>query len=237
MAADLSNLTKNELKLYAYLKNHPTQIVYMSMRDIAQATALSTATLTRLIRKMGYNSFSEYKYSLKKDKQQTAGNTQDEIIQCLKRLEEDYYQENLEEMALLLKNMNVVIFHGIGSSGPIAAYGERKFSEAGMFAFSTSDPFFMNTKKIQKRADLFLSISGNTPEILELASRVVRDPNDESFSLAITANLESSLSALCDYTIAYPLPIKKDGFVVESSQIVAVAIIERLAAFLKSNDM
>lgn len=237
MSADLGNLTKNELKLYAYLKNHPAQIIYMSMRDIAQATALSTATLTRLIKKMGYNSFSEYKYSLKKDNVQNASNTQSEIIQCLKRLEEDYYQENLEEMALLLKNMNVVIFHGIGSSGSIAAYGERKFSEAGMFAFSSNDPFFMNAKKIQKRADIFLSISGNTPEILELASRVAHDPNDESFSLAITANLESSLSALCDYTIAYPLTIKRTGSIVESSQIIAVAIIEKLAGLLKGNNM
>lgn len=234
MHPDLSKLTNKEREAYQFLNTHQQLISYMSLRDIAQQTHISTATILRLITKMGYKSFREYKFSLKQDESVDLSYDLTEIIKALKHLEDDYYEEKLYEIAGLLKETNAVIFHGIGGSAPIAAYGARKLAETGLFSFSSSDPFFINASMLKQRADIFLSISGNTKEILDLATLVSKDKENGSFSIAITANLSSELAKLCDWTIAYPLTIKRDQQFISTSQLVTVAIIEKLTYLIKT---
>lgn len=234
MHPDLSKLTNKEREAYQFLNTHQQLISYMSLRDIAKQTHISTATILRLITKMGYKSFQEYKFSLKEDESVDLSYDLTEIIKALKHLEDDYYEEKLYEIAGLLKETNAVIFHGIGGSAPIAAYGARKLAETGLFSFSSSDPFFINASMLKQRADIFLSISGNTKEILDLATLVSKDKENGSFSIAITANLSSELAKLCDWTIAYPLTIKRDQQFISTSQLVTVAIIEKLTYLIKT---
>ncbi|WP_173434721.1 MurR/RpiR family transcriptional regulator [Sharpea azabuensis] len=234
MHPDLSKLTNKEREAYQFLNTHQQLISYMSLRDIAKQTHISTATILRLITKMGYKSFQEYKFSLKQDESVDLSYDLTEIIKALKHLEDDYYEEKLYEIAGLLKETNAVIFHGIGGSAPIAAYGARKLAETGLFSFSSSDPFFINASMLKQRADIFLSISGNTKEILDLATLVSKDKENGSFSIAITANLSSELARLCDWTIAYPLTIKRDQQFISTSQLVTVAIIEKLTYLIKT---
>lgn len=234
MHPDLSKLTNKEREAYQFLNTHQQLISYMSLRDIAKQTHISTATILRLITKMGYKSFQEYKFSLKQDESVDLSYDLIEIIKALKHLEDDYYEEKLYEIAGLLKETNAVIFHGIGGSAPIAAYGARKLAETGLFSFSSSDPFFINASMLKQRADIFLSISGNTKEILDLATLVSKGQENDSFSIAITANLSSELAKLCDWTIAYPLSIKRDQQFISTSQLVTVAIIEKLTYLIKT---
>lgn len=234
MHPDLSKLTNKEREAYQFLNTHQQLISYMSLRDIAKQTHISTATILRLITKMGYKSFQEYKFSLKEDESVDLSYDLTEIIKALKHLEDDYYEEKLYEIAGLLKETNAVIFHGIGGSAPIAAYGARKLAETGLFSFSSSDPFFINASMLKQRADIFLSISGNTKEILDLATLVSKDNESGQFSIAITANLSSDLAKLCDWTIAYPLTIKRDQQFISTSQLVTVAIIEKLTYLIKT---
>ena len=210
MHPDLSKLTNKEREAYQFLNTHQQLISYMSLRDIAKQTHISTATILRLITKMGYKSFQEYKFSLKQDESVDLSYDLTEIIKAL------------------------IIFHGIGASASIAAYGARKLAEAGLFAFSSSDPFFINASMVKQRADIFLSISGNTKEILDLATLVSKDNESGQFSIAITANLSSDLAKLCDWTIAYPLTIKRDQQFISTSQLVTVAIIEKLTYLIKT---
>ncbi|MDY5278016.1 MurR/RpiR family transcriptional regulator [Sharpea porci] len=234
MHLDLSKLTNKEREAYQFLHTHQQLISYMSLRDIAKQTHISTATILRLITKMGYKSFQEYKFSLKEDESVDLSYDLTEIIKALKHLEDDYYEEKLYEIAGLLKETNAVIFHGIGGSAPIAAYGARKLAETGLFSFSSSDPFFINASMLKQRANIFLSISGNTKEILDLATLVSKGQENGSFSIAITANLSSELAKLCDWTIAYPLTIKRDQQFISTSQLVTVAIIEKLTYLIKT---
>ena len=234
MHPDLSKLTNKEREAYQFLNTHQQLISYMSLRDIAKQTHISTATILRLITKMGYKSFQEYKFSLKQDESVDLSYDLTEIIKALKHLEDDYYEEKLYEIAGLLKETNAVIFHGIGGSAPIAAYGARKLAETGLFSFSSSDPFFINASMLKQRADIFLSISGNTKEILDLATLVSKDKESGQFSIAITANLSSELAKLCDWTIAYSLTIKRDQQFISTSQLVTVAIIEKLTYLIKT---
>ena len=53
MHPDLSKLTNKEREAYQFLNTHQQLISYMSLRDIAKQTHISTATILRLITKMG----------------------------------------------------------------------------------------------------------------------------------------------------------------------------------------
>ena len=99
MHPDLSKLTNKEREAYQFLNTHQQLISYMSLRDIAKQTHISTATILRLITKMGYKSFQEYKFSLKEDESVDLSYDLTEIIKALKHLEDDYYEEKLYEIA------------------------------------------------------------------------------------------------------------------------------------------
>ncbi len=87
---------------------------------------------------------------------------------------------------------------------------------------------------LKQRIDIFLSISGNTKEILDLATLVSKDKDNGQFSIAITTNLSSEIAKLCDWTIAYPLTIKRDQQFITTSQLETVAIIEKLTYIIKT---
>ena len=95
MHPDLSKLTNKELEAYQFLNTHQQQVSYMSLRDIANQTHISTATILRLITKLGYNSFQEYKFSLKQESTVDLSYDLSEIINALRHLEDDYYEEKL----------------------------------------------------------------------------------------------------------------------------------------------
>ena len=53
------SLTRAEYRVLAHLTAHPLQVGKMTVRDLAQATYVSTATIMRLCRKLGFSGYSE----------------------------------------------------------------------------------------------------------------------------------------------------------------------------------
>ncbi len=62
----LKELTSNEKDLLNYINSNKFQIYKMSIHEFAQSTYVSTATVLRLCKKLGFNGFNELKFNLKK---------------------------------------------------------------------------------------------------------------------------------------------------------------------------
>ena len=228
---DYSLLSDKEREALDFILKHKKEVAYMSMREVAGQSHVSTATINRMAHKLGYMNYVEFKRSLKQETVIDMSYDSLEIISCLNGLEEDYYEDKLYEMTSILYEADYILIYGIGYSGYVAEYAARRFIDAGKISWSTNDPFYYNHSLKGHRVNLFVSISGETIELVDILN-VCKSEYPDSVSLCITANMNSTLVHMCDYAIAYPLKMNLRDLINKSSQIVNMAIIEKLAFHL-----
>ncbi|MBP3276773.1 hypothetical protein [Kandleria sp.] len=95
---DYSLLSDKEREALDFILKHKKEVAYMSMREVAGQSHVSTATINRMAHKLGYMNYVEFKRSLDSL----------EIISCLNGLEEDYYGDSY--MRWLLFYMKLIKF-------------------------------------------------------------------------------------------------------------------------------
>lgn len=225
----LQTLNEKELQVYRYVETHKEQVGFMRIRELAERSNVSTATILRFVKKLGLHNYNEFKYWCKQ-KENLIPNNQNqlsEIMDCLAKIDTFYYQELLLEAVELIQGSPLVIFTGIGNSGGIAHYGARCFSNAGTYAICQDDPFY-NGRCVKKQPLIIvLSVSGETAELIQQISgyRQAGCP-----ILLITTSQQSSLAKMSDLTIAYHVKYCASEPTMDfTSQIPAVHILEKIA--------
>lgn len=225
-----------DMKIYDYIIANSIEVTYMSIRELAKEIPTSTASIIRFCKKMGYDGFNDFKYafrlSMKKDI--TYRNYDfNEVIDCLKKLDNDVYHHRINEAIILLGNADSVLFLGVGDSGIIGQYGARRFSSHGKFAMFINDPYYQINIMGSHTVAIALSISGETPEL-------IREINDCKMKgckiITITTASHSTLARISDVVIPYYIHIKKRGPVMFTSQVPALSIIENLATLSMKKD-
>jgi len=61
----ISTLNNFEFKVYNYVMKHHQTVVYMTIRELAEASDVSTATILRFCKKMNCSGYAEFKAYLK----------------------------------------------------------------------------------------------------------------------------------------------------------------------------
>ncbi|EJE99692.1 transcriptional regulator [Liquorilactobacillus mali KCTC 3596 = DSM 20444] len=194
---------------------------------------------------MGYDSFYEFKYNLK----------QQQMNLQTKKLEADYdtkiiniastffrrpllqqYSHELVSFKKLISNVDSVLFFGIGTSGILAQYGARQFSNFGINSIYNVDPFYPLPQKKQSDANqiaIILSVSGETPEIVD---RALSLKADNFHIISITNNNYSTLAKVSEINFSYnikPEVIKETLNI--TTQIPVIFILEALARNIEQN--
>ncbi|KRN09057.1 MurR/RpiR family transcriptional regulator [Liquorilactobacillus mali] len=242
---DLKGFTPTEILIYNYLIAHPDEALNLSIRQLGSAIHVSSASIIRCIKKMGYDSFYEFKYNLK----------QQQMNLQTKKLEADYdtkiiniastffrrpllqqYSHELVSFKKLISNVDSVLFFGIGTSGILAQYGARQFSNFGINSIYNVDPFYPLPQKKQSDANqiaIILSVSGETPEIVD---RALSLKADNFHIISITNNNYSTLAKVSEINFSYnikPEVIKETLNI--TTQIPVIFILEALARNIEQN--
>ena len=226
----IEKLNEKEIKVYQYILAHSLEFPFMTIREVANGVQVSTTVILNFVKKMGYKSFKEFKlaYRLQERKSRESKRVYDDkqVIGVLMQLDNEYYQEKLDIAKAMIGNHNNLIFTGIGNSGLIGTYGARIFSSVGKYANAISDPFVRINASMEDTVIIALSISGKTPELL----RIVESCKILGAQIiSITTNMKSPLALMSNVTIPYFLKTDTVDQIDLTSQILAVAIIERLA--------
>lgn len=75
----LSTFNDLDYLIYNFISENPTKIPYMTIRELADETHVSTATITRFAKKIGCNGFTEFKLLFKKNQTKTKPETINDI--------------------------------------------------------------------------------------------------------------------------------------------------------------
>ena len=132
--SQVESLNETETYVYNYVVKNTKKVLNESIRELANDTHVSTATIMRFCKKMGCGGFTELKYRLKENveiqetKEDDANNQFDSFIE---RVESSDYLESIRRAAEIIKQSDLILTLGIGTTGDFAKYTSRLLSGMG----------------------------------------------------------------------------------------------------------
>ncbi|MBM7602908.1 DNA-binding MurR/RpiR family transcriptional regulator [Metabacillus crassostreae] len=194
-----------EASLYNYIVQNGDKVPYMRIRELADETHVSTATILRFCRKLNCEGFSEFKVKLKihlnENKKTKIKSSQHSMLEFFERTLKGDIEENMKQAADLIGKAENVIFIGIGSSGILAEYGARYFSSLGKFSLYIKDPHFpIHSKMMVNSVTIALSVSGETNFTINHLNQLKQEG---SKIVSITNSKLSTIAKISDINISY----------------------------------
>ncbi|MCK0471112.1 MurR/RpiR family transcriptional regulator [Halalkalibacter sp. APA_J-10(15)] len=220
-----------ETSLYNYISQNSEKVAYMRIRELADETHVSTATILRFCRKINCEGFSEFKVKLKMEngrKTKTSIKTpQQSITEFFERTLEGDIENKMNQAAKTITEADTVIFIGTGSSGILAEYGARYFSSMGKFSIYIKDPHFpIHAKFRNNSVTIALSVSGETPFTLAQMNQLKKV---NSTIISITNDKHSTVAKISTINIPYYVTVEHCENANVTTQVPVVYILESIA--------
>ncbi|WOO87922.1 hypothetical protein RZE82_03055 [Mollicutes bacterium LVI A0039] len=118
----MEKLTKGEKYCNLKLQSLGTEILSLNINQISDLTTYSTATINRLIKKLGFNNIKEYKLYVSK---QNPSQHETTYIEDIIRLYQANHTKELEQIKNLINQANVI--HVVGKGVLIGPVNELRF--------------------------------------------------------------------------------------------------------------
>lgn len=190
------DLTAAEKKAADYVIAHQEAAQFMSISDLADASGVAEATISRFCRRLGYKGYNAFKLALAQSTAQhgvtganplsgevQAGDSLSEVcmklytanVSALTQTMELMDPERIAEAVDLLEKADKVLCMGQGGSMVIAQEAAHLFSTASGKFFAVADSHMQAiaaTNMSQKDVILFFSYSGATRDMMETLSKV-----------------------------------------------------------------
>ncbi|MEO2507974.1 MurR/RpiR family transcriptional regulator [Clostridium paraputrificum] len=222
LVKERSNLTKAENKICDYIEEYMNNSIYMTVTEIASNCGVGEATVTRFCRKLGFNSFLEFKMTMAQELKSNPYSSNDDgsdnkpiIKECydnaIMNIQNSFAKIDYNQIELvtdLIINSNKILFAGIGDSSIIAENAFYKFMRLGFNCSYVNDShsiMMMISLMTVNDALILVSHGGNTNEIIK-AVELAKEKGIRV--VAITEKLMSKLARQSDYIINY---VSKDA--------------------------
>lgn len=170
---NLKQLTQTELQAIEYINHHEEEVLHMSITDIAQASFTSSATVSRAIKKCGFDGISELRYKISADLELVLEGKvvnrifEKSMMECRKTLEILKPETILEVIRYMKRAKKIYIVAG-GTTAWILRDFEFQLQLLGYNAYLLSDRGVMDkTDKLFTDDDLIMifTIKHSTPEL------------------------------------------------------------------------
>lgn len=229
---ELQKYNETDIRIYKYMVSNLEKIQYMTIRELAEELQVSTSTILRFCNKNDFVGYAEFKEALKKEillqKSTTPSEDLQELSDFFERTNSNAFEEKLSAAVQMLRNSDMIIFIGMGSSGTLAKYGARYFSNLGHFAVGLEEALYpIEFFQWKNTAVLAISESGETSRLME-AIHQFKQKNCKI--LSITNSSLSTLAKLSDWNFSYHLkPQRINGGYNGTTQVPALFVMEALA--------
>ena len=232
MNEEIQKYTETDIRIYKYIVSNFDKIQYMTIRELANEIQVSTSTILRFCNKNSFEGYSEFKDALKKEVtlQNACPPMEDlqELSDFFARANSSAFEEKLLFAIDALRKADLIIFIGMGSSGTLAKYGARYFSNMGHFAVGLEDALYpIEAFQWKNAVVVAFSESGETERLIEAIHQFKKK---NCCVLSITNSPLSTLAKLSDWNFSYNLNTKRiNGGYNGTTQVPVIFVIETLA--------
>ena len=251
LCSSYDSLFEAEKKIADYILGHKSEIIDMTVAELALASGTSDATVSRFCRRCGFNGFHHLKINLAKEVAEERGNSIEvsndisrsniaqslqnilankvaELTQTISMMDE----ENLEKILRVIEQARMVQLVAVGNTTPVALDGAFKFNQLGIAAVSGSIWETQVAYTCNLRAEDVVIIISNSGFSKRLMTLVAVAKENHVKTIAITNNASSPLGKACDFHITTATREKLLLGEFCFSRVTATAVIEILYLFL-----
>lgn len=214
-------LTKSEKKVADYILSAGKAVIYSTMSDIKENTAVGDATIIRFCQKLGFSGFSDLKIEVAKEdfgKQQeepmatnyfqaSANRLKDSLSATVQLLNEATIEQAIQ---LISRSSHIYIF-GVGSSGTTSLDLETMFLRVGVQSKAIVDPHVQaQVASLLNKEDMVIafSLSGKTKDTYD--SLEIAKKNGANI-LSITNYIHSPIGRVADLVVQTAIEEFLDG--------------------------
>lgn len=203
-----------------------------TIQSLADETCVSTTTIFRMIKRLGYNSFNDFKMDLLFNKFNVIdrNNLEENNIQSLDLIETQILKTiellksvNIDEIVERLFNSKNVLVCGSGMTNYIGRILEIKLNVNNIHTKHSEDPWFMflETKNLtSKDTIIILSKTGETKSLIDIA----KTAKFNGVKIILISEIgNSTLSDICDYKI-YIENVENEGTDIDTRLHIHIAI-------------
>jgi DNA-binding MurR/RpiR family transcriptional regulator len=208
-----SSFSDKEKGIADYLLSSPTEASQSHIKDIADKTDVSIATITRFCKKVSCQSFVELKLKLARE---THHEENEDIDSQLRSQYVDTFRDiqglnNHESIAKALKLITEarrIYIYGLGSSGLAAQELNYRLSRMGFLCEAVTDPHLMIIRStLVKKGDQLLAFS-RSGQTRELITSVTKAKENGAKLVSLTAYGNTPLTKLSDEVLWTIHPIR-----------------------------
>ncbi len=209
-------LTKMQQKIADFIRKNSSQVIRMSISDLAEATGnKSESSIVRFYRILGFSGYHDFKVALATEiagksfyhayseltENDNVSTVKEKIYNgIIKTLHDNYSlidDDSLEKAVDLIFKAKRIIFLGFGQSGYMCENAKFKFTRLGFNCFYSPDSHF-NTMLLTEPKDgdllICISFSGLTKDVIVPA----QESKPVAKVIAITGSAKSTLGQLAD---------------------------------------
>jgi Transcriptional regulators len=217
---DYDGYSSSEQVVADYIFNNLDLTLKMSARNLGRITNTSASNVIRLVRKLEFNSFLDFKLQLTKeltiyrktieiepnfnvDKTDSVFDISTKIthlyVNAIKETQLLINQHEIEQVIKLIDLASCIDFYGLGASHQVASDVMYKFLRIGkQVSFYHESDLQLITSKVSssERLSFVISYSGKTKEILEIANNLVLNNSPIISITALNNNPLKDLSTI-----------------------------------------
>lgn len=201
--SQVESLNETETYVYNYVVKNTKKVLNESIRELANDTHVSTATIMRFCKKMGCEGFTELKYRLKENveiqetKEDDANNQFDSFIE---RVESSDYLESIRRAAEIIKQSDLILTLGIGTTGDFAKYTSRLLSGMGYCCYGVDGAAYPVQRVTEGHQGVIIAFYESLQKKL-LFEEIYRHKNKNYMIIMLTNTNMGSMEHLCDEVI------------------------------------
>ncbi len=240
-----AELSKSHQRIADYVLNHHTDVIYLSITELAERAGVGEATVSRFCWILGLRGFQELKLSLAQDSSYTGGFLRDNreeiqvdgltrvigerVAQVVEATLKSIDESAIDKACELLAAARKIDFYGVGTSGVMAIDASQMFLGIGKITTAYTDPHIqvMSAALLtSKDVALAFSHSGSTKDTVT-ALRRARESG--AHTISITSYERSPITQVSDLILLASFG-EKVAVTSVYSKIGEMVVLERLYA-------
>ncbi len=238
---------KSEKKVADFLIAHPSELLPLSITELAEKSQSSEATIVRFARRLGLSGYQELKISLARESGNVVDNHDvaetDTLSDIFEKVTNDIYKSlemtkqslspsELDKAANAIISARKIAIFGLGNSSPVAQDAGHKFFRAGCDAYVYSDNHMQAIAASHlKEGDVAIGIShsGSSKDIVD-ALKIAKLQG--ATTVSITNKGKSPIVKESDITLFTSSKETEYTILGLNSRIAALSIIDALYSYI-----
>lgn len=201
--SQVESLNETETYVYNYVIKNTKKVLNESIRELANDTHVSTATVMRFCKKMGCEGFTELKYRLKESEKMQKikeDDVNDQFDDFIEKVKSSDYLESIRRAAEIIKQSDLILTLGIGTTGDFAKYTSRLLSGMGYCCYGVDGAAYPVQRVTEGHQGVIIAFYESLQKKL-LFEEIYRYKNKNYMIIMLTNTNMGSMEHLCDEVI------------------------------------